>query len=44
MPPCTDLQFGDLNRADRDAHELQNLAADRFHHPPHLAIASLVDL
>src|ERR1700733_15075497 len=44
LPPRTDFQRADLNRTYPGTHKFQNLAADRFHHPSHLAVASFADL
>ena len=38
-----DLQIADADLANADAHQLQHLRVDRFHHPAHLPIAPLSD-
>ena len=43
MPPGADFQFADLNWAYGGADELQDFAADDFHHSPYLTIAAFAD-
>jgi len=42
-PPVADWQIADAHRPYTHAHQFQHLAAHRFDHPPHLAIATLRD-
>jgi len=41
--PVADRQISKCHRADVGAHELQNFAADRLDHAPHLTIAAFGD-